>query len=386
MSQKVREIATRVLKYQEQIGDIEALAGHVLASTEPLAHGVARDKLAHLRSLKPGWDSYGGKPISTESLSVADYILTTPGQPVPCSDGGVQIEWHVGGVDVEICIGPDGKIVEDASTEPLKKPLSLNRMSAKAHLEGTLRACLAENNDLRAQLQAAQQSLARESEFIAGLTEEWRALQQLADERGREVERLRADFEKLGDWISPDIEAKRECTMSAGALNQMRKIYRSMREVLATSAATPPAHVYTSTACQHGLHDRCRKACKFCGTPCLCPCGHFDTSAAEFHITPEEAIEYATDEEIGEIPRPNITPAQEHPDTAIEWRISYEYCQGGLLGTQHEEWDAFSATVANKEICAEFVAEITDKMHRNIRIESRGPWVDAVRTAPEAQR
>lgn len=85
--------------------------------------------------------------------------------------------------------------------------------------------------------------------------------------------------------------------------------------VLASApAATPPAHVYTSTACQHGLHDRCRQNCKFCGTPCLCACGHVDTSA-EFRITPEEAIEYATDEEIGEIPRPNMPPAQEHPDT-----------------------------------------------------------------------
>lgn len=51
--------------------------------------------------------------------------------------------------------------------------------------------------------------------------------------------------------------------------------------------ATPLAHVYTSTACQHGLHDRCRKACKFCGVACACSC----------HAT--EAT----------------PPAQEHPDT-----------------------------------------------------------------------
>jgi hypothetical protein len=29
-------------------------------------------------------------------------------------------------------------------------------------------------------------------------------------------------------------------------------------------------HRYTSTACSHGLHDRCRKRCKFCGALCLC--------------------------------------------------------------------------------------------------------------------
>ncbi len=32
------------------------------------------------------------------------------------------------------------------------------------------------------------------------------------------------------------------------------------------------AHVYRSTACQHGLHDQCRHVCKFCDSPCRCDC------------------------------------------------------------------------------------------------------------------
>ena len=31
-------------------------------------------------------------------------------------------------------------------------------------------------------------------------------------------------------------------------------------------------HEYVSTACQHDLHDRCRKVCKFCPAPCGCTC------------------------------------------------------------------------------------------------------------------
>lgn len=31
-------------------------------------------------------------------------------------------------------------------------------------------------------------------------------------------------------------------------------------------------HQYTSTACMHELHDRCRKNCKYCGNGCLCEC------------------------------------------------------------------------------------------------------------------
>lgn len=36
-------------------------------------------------------------------------------------------------------------------------------------------------------------------------------------------------------------------------------------------------HHYVSTACLHGLHDRCRRTCKFCDTPCRCvDCDHDD--------------------------------------------------------------------------------------------------------------
>jgi hypothetical protein len=35
-------------------------------------------------------------------------------------------------------------------------------------------------------------------------------------------------------------------------------------------------HLYTSTACQHGRHNRCRRQCKFCDARCLCPCHAFD--------------------------------------------------------------------------------------------------------------
>lgn len=31
-------------------------------------------------------------------------------------------------------------------------------------------------------------------------------------------------------------------------------------------------HLYTSTACQHDLHSRCRVTCKFCGILCDCIC------------------------------------------------------------------------------------------------------------------
>lgn len=38
------------------------------------------------------------------------------------------------------------------------------------------------------------------------------------------------------------------------------------------SAAHRGRHIYASTACQHEIHDRCRKVCKFCQEPCRCEC------------------------------------------------------------------------------------------------------------------
>lgn len=37
-------------------------------------------------------------------------------------------------------------------------------------------------------------------------------------------------------------------------------------------------HKYVSTACQHELHDRCRRVCKFCETKCLCNCHEADAA------------------------------------------------------------------------------------------------------------
>jgi hypothetical protein len=42
-------------------------------------------------------------------------------------------------------------------------------------------------------------------------------------------------------------------------------------------------HDYLSTACLHGLHDRCRKQCKFCSVACKCAC-HATTAAPGYEL------------------------------------------------------------------------------------------------------
>ena len=65
--------------------------------------------LASLAHLQDGWDSYGASAIDRRQLAAAARILATllqPGTPraslVPTSRGGVQIEWHAEGIDLEI--------------------------------------------------------------------------------------------------------------------------------------------------------------------------------------------------------------------------------------------------------------------------------------------
>lgn len=69
----------------------------------------ATKEIISLLSLEPGWDSYNAVPVDS---SVAIYALevlasvvtdTTPAGSVhPLSGGGLQVEWHRGGRDLEM--------------------------------------------------------------------------------------------------------------------------------------------------------------------------------------------------------------------------------------------------------------------------------------------
>ena len=61
--------------------------------------------LAAIKVLKENWDSYGGLPATAEAIDTAEWFCA-----VPMSDGGIQVEVHAGGKDVEIEIAPSGKI------------------------------------------------------------------------------------------------------------------------------------------------------------------------------------------------------------------------------------------------------------------------------------
>jgi len=66
------------------------------------------------QELSEDWDSYGAGPIDATCITKAIDIIKSfsEGTPtpwvVPCSDGGIQLEWHEQGMDLELSIKPDG--------------------------------------------------------------------------------------------------------------------------------------------------------------------------------------------------------------------------------------------------------------------------------------
>lgn len=58
-----------------------------------------------LNNLLPDWDSYGAPRISEKAIDTLESFSV-----VPCSSGGLQLEVHRNGFDIEIEISPDGKI------------------------------------------------------------------------------------------------------------------------------------------------------------------------------------------------------------------------------------------------------------------------------------
>lgn len=66
-------------------------------------------KLGRLAGLPANWDGEGSKSVSFTALQIAEAMIRPP-QIVPCSDGGVQLEWHENGYDIELVLGPHGTV------------------------------------------------------------------------------------------------------------------------------------------------------------------------------------------------------------------------------------------------------------------------------------
>ena len=72
------------------------------------------NELIRIMQLPPNWDSYGAQPVQSVLVGRAVEILSRvmeenspPPSIVPLNDGGLQMEWHLRGQDVEIVVCTD---------------------------------------------------------------------------------------------------------------------------------------------------------------------------------------------------------------------------------------------------------------------------------------
>lgn len=88
-----------------------------------LADSADADEAAtgRLLALKKNWDSYGGQAIRRKAVDAAIRIraaVATEPSFVPMSNGGVQVEWHRQGFDIELEVSPDGTLQCDSADAP----------------------------------------------------------------------------------------------------------------------------------------------------------------------------------------------------------------------------------------------------------------------------
>jgi hypothetical protein len=84
-------------------------------------------RLGQILSLSDNWDDHRGRAISPQSADAALQFLyavmrseTAPPSVLPTSDGGIQIEWHRDGLDVEVLFSgdeEDGLYVYERATD-----------------------------------------------------------------------------------------------------------------------------------------------------------------------------------------------------------------------------------------------------------------------------
>ncbi len=94
--------------------------GHtdVPAWVQPVAH-----QLRELHGLGVNWTGYRAMPVQSRLIETAFSEVLANVMPsegavpriVPCVDGGIQLEWHRGGWDVEVNLDPMGEIWVDAA-------------------------------------------------------------------------------------------------------------------------------------------------------------------------------------------------------------------------------------------------------------------------------
>jgi hypothetical protein len=115
------------LRFELRFANGESITAQLTGrGSEPTSLWHVLGSLHRLAALSPGWDSYGAKPLNPSAvrrmLNLLSLLLPDDApEPsvVPTRDGGVQLEWHRRGIDLEVKVpasGPISYLIADAGT------------------------------------------------------------------------------------------------------------------------------------------------------------------------------------------------------------------------------------------------------------------------------
>lgn len=102
---------------QAEVRTATARAGELLVTQRPTWLDDAAQRLEALVDLPENWNSYGARQVSiSTALDAMDLLarlydlgLPSPGI-IPTATGGVQLEWDVSGLELELVLGPGGEM------------------------------------------------------------------------------------------------------------------------------------------------------------------------------------------------------------------------------------------------------------------------------------
>ena len=138
------------------LSDREAVTAGESSAISPAWLRAKKLQLQRMADLLPDWDSYGARTPTKTALREADLVLlwlalgdVPPPDVFPTIDGGVQIEWHIHGLNAEIEIAPEEN---DATAyfHDLRTGETWQRSLSSSQLElRTIRARLLQKNGER---------------------------------------------------------------------------------------------------------------------------------------------------------------------------------------------------------------------------------------------
>lgn len=117
MTQDISSFSSNVLSFPEREKPLFPEREKSLVDKTFPWWNLIQNKMGKFICLPENWDGHGGRPTRFQCAYFAMHILevtcspTTP-EPsiVPCANGGLQIEWHINGYDIEIYVEKPNKI------------------------------------------------------------------------------------------------------------------------------------------------------------------------------------------------------------------------------------------------------------------------------------